>query len=158
VQSMDIPANALDGKLIRTAQEAARRTFSPEFINRLDKLVVFRPLRAAELEQILEIELGFVQQRILDTLKGQCLLRVTPSARAYLLSEGTDMKSGARHLKRVIERNIVHPLANLLATGQLELGDMLCVDWDEREQRLAFEKEGAGIVSPPKAASAAAGA
>jgi hypothetical protein len=76
------------------------------------------------------------------------LFRVTPSARAFLLREGTDLKYGARHLKRAIEGNIVCALSNLLATSQVGPGDMLCIDWDEHEQRLVFEKEGKGAVLP----------
>ena len=148
VQPGHKPAEVLDGKVERTAQEAARRKFSPEFMNRLDKVVVFHPLRAGQLEQILEIELDMVQRRLLDTARGQFLFRVAPAAKAFLLREGTDLKYGARHLKRAIERHIVYPLANLLATEQVRLGDMLCVDWDEREQRLIFEKEGEGAVLP----------
>src|SRR5580704_2395838 len=148
VQPGHKPAEVLDGKVERTAQEAARRKFSPEFMNRLDKIVVFHPLRAGQLEQILEIELDIVQRRLLDTARGQFLFRVAPAAKAFLLREGTDLKYGARHLKRAIERHIVYPLANLLATEQVRLGDMLCVDWDEREQRLIFEKEGEGAVLP----------
>ena len=159
VQPPDKPADTLDVKVTRTAQEAARRKFSPEFMNRLDKVVVFHPLRPVQLEQILEIELSMVQRRVLDTAKGQFLFRVTPAARNFLLREGTDLKYGARHLKRAIERHIVYPLANLLATSQVHLGDLLCIDWDEREQRLVFEKEGEGAVlpvAPPAAAAAAA--
>jgi ATP-dependent Clp protease ATP-binding subunit ClpB len=159
VQPPDKPADTLDVKVTRTAQEAARRKFSPEFMNRLDKVVVFHPLRPVQLEQILEIELSMVQRRVLDTAKGQFLFRVTPAARNFLLREGTDLKYGARHLKRAIERNIVYPLANLLATSQVHLGDLLCIDWDERDQRLVFEKEGEGAVlpvAPPAAAAAAA--
>jgi len=159
VQPPDKPADTLDVKVTRTAQEAARRKFSPEFMNRLDKVVVFHPLRPVQLEQILEIELSMVQRRVLDTAKGQFLFRVTPAARNFLLREGTDLKYGARHLKRAIERNIVYPLANLLATSQVHLGDLLCIDWDEREQRLVFEKEGEGAVlpvAPPAAAASAA--
>jgi len=73
---------------------------------------------------------------------------VTPEAREYLLREGTDLKYGARHLKRAIERHIVYPLANLLATEQVRLGDMLCIDWDLSEERLVFHKEGEGAVLP----------
>ncbi len=148
VQPGNKPTENLDGKVERTAQEAARRKFSPEFMNRLDKVVVFHPLRAVQLEQILEIELEMVQKRLLDTARGQFLFRVAPAAKSFLLREGTDLKYGARHLKRAIERHIVYPLANLLATEQVRLGDMLCVDWDEREQRLLFEKEGEGAVLP----------
>ena len=148
VQPKDKPTEGLDGKVQRTAQEAARRKFSPEFMNRLDKVVVFHPLHHVQLEQILDIELEMVQRRVLDTAKGQFLFRVTPEARAFLLREGTDLKYGARHLKRAIERNIVYPLANLLATNQVRFGDILCIDWDEERQELIFEKEGEGAVLP----------
>jgi ATP-dependent Clp protease ATP-binding subunit ClpB len=140
------PDDVLDGKVERTALGAARRRFSPEFMNRLDKVVVFQSLRPTHLEQILEIELVMVQKRVMDTAREKFLFRVTPAARAFLLCEGTDLKYGARHLKRAIERHIVYPLANLLSTGQVRLGDMLCIDWDEREQRLLFEKEGESAV------------
>jgi ATP-dependent Clp protease ATP-binding subunit ClpA len=156
VQPSDKPADALDGKVERTAQEAARRKFSPEFMNRLDKVVVFHPLRQNQLEQILDIELGMVQRRVLDTARGQFLFRVAPAARAFLLREGTDMKYGARHLKRAIERHIVYPLANLLATEQVHLGDVLCIDWDESRQMLLFEREGEGAVLPVAVPAAAA--
>ena len=92
--------------------------------------------------------------------RGQFLFRVTVAARQYLLQEGTDLKYGARHLKRAIERNVVYPLANLLATEQVRLGDMLCIDWDTSEERLVFQKEGEGVVVPmaapqPQVAAAA---
>jgi len=101
--------------------EAARRKFSPEFMNRLDKVVVFHPLRREQLEKVLEIELGQVQQRVLETAKGQFLFRVTDKGRDFLLEEGTDQRYGARHLKRAIERHVVYPLANLLATSRFTL-------------------------------------
>ena len=156
VQPEDKQEDRLDVKVERTAQEAAKRKFSPEFMNRLDKVVVFHPLRQEQLEQILEIELGMVQQRVLDTARGQFLFRVTPGARSFLLKEGTDMKYGARHLKRSIEKYLVYPLANLLATDQVRLGDMIVVDWDEHEERLTFDKEGEGAVVPAAAKSARA--
>src|SRR5450755_2274438 len=73
VQPGDKPANGLNEKIERTAVEAARRKFSPEFMNRLDKIVVFHPLRRTQLEQVLEIELEHVQKRVLQTAKGQFL-------------------------------------------------------------------------------------
>src|SRR3989441_11356786 len=114
VQQADKGEDKLDSKVERTATEAAKRKFSPEFMNRLDKVVVFHPLRPEQLEEILEIELGMVQQRVLERAQGQFLFRVTPQARAYLLREGTDLKYGARHLKRAIERHIVYPLSIFL--------------------------------------------
>ena len=136
----------LDAKVERTAAEAAKRKFAPEFMNRIDKVVVFHPLRTEQLEQILEIELGMVQQRVLETAKGRFLFRVTPAARGFLLKEGTDLKYGARHLKRSIERHLVYPLASLLATDQVAIGDVLCIDWHEDQSRLVFIKEEEGAL------------
>src|SRR6266849_4447232 len=130
VQPKDIPEAGLDLKVERTAVEAARRTFSPEFMNRLDKIVVFHPLNREQLAEVLEIELGHVQQRVLETPNAQFLFRVTDAGREFLLHEGTDQRYGARHLKRAIERQVVFPMANLLATGQVKAGEMLCIDWD----------------------------
>jgi ATP-dependent Clp protease ATP-binding subunit ClpB len=143
----------LDEKVERTAAEAAKRKFAPEFMNRIDKVVVFHPLRSEQLEQILEIELGMVQQRVLETAKGRFLFRVTPAAREFLLGEGTDLKYGARHLKRAIERHIVYPLASLLATEQVCLGDVISIDWDGRAAHLSFQKEKESAVAPAAAKS-----
>src|ERR1700691_1736254 len=74
-------------KVEKSATEAAKRKFAPEFMNRIDKIVVFHPLRSEQLEQILEIELGMVQQRVLETAKGRFLFRVTSAAREFLLRE-----------------------------------------------------------------------
>jgi ATP-dependent Clp protease ATP-binding subunit ClpB len=147
-QPKDKSEDRLDHKVERTAQEAAKKKFSPEFMNRLDKVVVFHPLRHEQLEQILEIELEMVQQRVLDTRRGQFLFRVTSAARRFLLQEGTDIKYGARHLKRAIEKFVVYPLASLLATEQIWFGDILVIDWDEEDEGISFHREGRGAVIP----------
>ena len=99
-----------------------------------------------------------VQQRVLDTGRGQFLFRVAPAAKRFLLQEGTDIKYGARHLKRAIEKFVVYPLANLLATEQIWFGDRLLIDWDEEGQCVAFHREGKGAVipAPPRRAARAA--
>ncbi len=150
VQPGEKPAADLDQKVERTAVEAARRKFSPEFMNRLDKVVVFHPLKREQLEEVLEIELGQVQQRVLETAKGQFLFRVTSAGRDFLLQEGTDQRYGARHLKRAIERHVVYPLANLLATEQVHLGDLVCIDWNKKEDRLTFTREGENLAVPAR--------
>ena len=165
VKADDKPKANLDEKVERTAVEAARRKFSPEFMNRLDKVVVFHPLHRAQLEQVLDIELAMVQQRVLETAKGQFLFRVTESAREFLLQEGTDQRYGARHLKRAIERHVVFPMANLLATEQVHCGDLICIDWNRPENRLNFVREGENLtmpvrrteVAPPQRSSQARG-
>jgi ATP-dependent Clp protease ATP-binding subunit ClpB len=148
IQAGDKPVAGLDQKVERTATEAARRKFSPEFMNRLDKVVVFHPLHRTQLEEVLEIELGMVQRRVLETAKGQFLFRVTGQGREFLLQEGTDQRYGARHLKRAIERHLVYPLASLLATDQVHLGDLICVDWDDKDGYLTFAREGQDAVLP----------
>jgi ATP-dependent Clp protease ATP-binding subunit ClpB len=159
VQPKDKPVTGLEKKVERTAMEAARRKFSPEFMNRLDKIVVFHPLQREQLEEVLQIELGNVQRRVLETAKGQFLFRVTGAGRDFLLKEGTDQRYGARHLKRAIERHVVYPLANLLATEQVQLGDLVRIDWDGEHNLLTFVREGEGALvnnAPPQLARPAA--
>jgi ATP-dependent Clp protease ATP-binding subunit ClpA len=147
-QKAEAVDNSLDEKVTRTAQEAARRKFSPEFMNRIDKVVVFKTLRPEHLEQILEIELGMVQQRILQaTGNSQFVFSCTAPVKRFLLQEGTDPKYGARHLKRAIERFIVFPLANLVATGQVKLGDFVRIDLNA-EGKQVFVKEAEGALVP----------
>jgi len=136
----------LNGKMARTGVEAARRKFTPEFLNRIDKTVVFRPLGQTELRQILTIELNAVQQRVFNSANGApFVFTVTEPARDYLLQQGTDLKYGARHLKRAIERNLVNPLSNLMATGQIHGGDLIRVGYDEEPPRLTFFMEAEDI-------------
>ena len=138
----------LDEKIERTAVEAARRKFTPEFMNRIDKVVVFKTLRSEHLQQILEIELGMVQQRILmAAAANQFVFNCTPKVKNFLLHEGTDPKYGARHLKRAIERHLVFPMANLVATGQVRLGDFLRVDL-AGDGKLSFVKEAENAMVP----------
>jgi ATP-dependent Clp protease ATP-binding subunit ClpB len=108
---------------------------------------VFKTLKPEHLEQILEIELGMVQQRILQaTGNAQFVFSCTPKVKKFLLEEGTDNKYGARHLKRAIEKNVVFPLANLVATGQLKLGDFVRID--SHDGKLSFIKEAEGALVP----------
>ena len=138
----------IDDKITRTAQEAARRKFSPEFMNRIDKVVVFKMLRPEQLERILEIELGMVQQRILQSAgNNQFVFSCTAKVKEFLMEVGSDAKYGARHLKRAIEQNIVFPLANLVATAQVKLGDLVRIDMSD-DQRLVFVKEAEGAMVP----------
>lgn len=152
IKSDDKPKTDLDEKVERTAVEAARRKFSPEFMNRLDKVVVFHPLQRTQLEQVLDIELTMVQQRVLETAKGQFLFRVTEPGRDFLLREGTDQRYGARHLKRAIERHVVYPMANLLATEQVHSGDLICIDWRNDDDKLNFVREGENVAMPVRRA------
>jgi ATP-dependent Clp protease ATP-binding subunit ClpA len=126
--------------------EAARRKFTPEFMNRLDKVVTFSPLGVEQLRQILDIELDGVQQRIFNVSAQRAFgFTATGSAKEFLLHEGTDTRYGARHLKRAIERLIVQPLSNLIATSQVRAGDWIRIDHDENCSGMAFLKEAEGL-------------
>ena len=135
----------LETKIANAGVEAARRRFTPEFINRLDNITVFKPLGDTELRKILDIELRIVQRRILAAGGNPFMLTCSSPARDFLLSEGTDMRYGARHLNRAIERHLVQPLSNLMATDQICSGDSLRVDYDVPSGCMVFVKDGQGI-------------
>jgi ATP-dependent Clp protease ATP-binding subunit ClpA len=141
----------LAGKITQAGTEAARRRFTPEFMNRIDKTVVFHPLGDAELREILDIELAALQRRIWDAShNAPFAFSVTDGAKAYLLREGTDVRYGARHLRRAIDRAVVRPMSNLIATQQIHGGDLLRVDYDPDRKLLAFYRDAAGtLVTPP---------
>ena len=144
VPSFDDPNSngALSARISRTGVEAARRKFTPEFINRLDNIVVFKSLGREELRRIVDIELEMVQQRIQTAAASRpFLVNVTDSAKEFLLMEGTDLRYGARHLKRAIERLLVQPLSNLMASGQIHRGDCIRVSHDDGSAALLFGRE-----------------
>jgi ATP-dependent Clp protease ATP-binding subunit ClpA len=134
------------GKLARTGLEAARKKFTPEFMNRIDKVVIFQPLGSEQLKKVLDIELNLVQQRIFNTSSDRAFVfTLSDSSKDFLLEEGTDMKYGARHLKRAIERLLVQPMSNLIATDQVRGGDWIRVDFDNSARALCFAKEAEGL-------------
>ena len=130
-------------RIVKSSVDAARRKFTPEFWNRLDKVVVFRPLAQEQLRQILDIELFFVQQRIMQASGGErtFVFSLSDAAKAMLLEQGTDSQYGARHLKRAIERLLVQPLSNLIASQQVRAGDWLQVDVASGDEALRFQRE-----------------
>ncbi len=143
--SGEVDAN-LSAKLARSGLEAARRKFTPEFMNRLDKVVTFQPLGTNELKKILDIELNLVQQRIFNTSADRAFVfTLSDESKGYLLDQGTDLKYGARHLKRAIERLLVQPMSNLIATDQVRGGDWIRVDFDGGAKTLSFAREAEGL-------------
>ncbi|HXM50521.1 MAG TPA: AAA family ATPase [Pyrinomonadaceae bacterium] len=140
------PDSEVDQKIYRTAVEAARRKFSPEFMNRIDKVVVFRSLKEHHLRAILDLELQSVQDRIMMSAGTKFVFQCSDAAKDMLLQEGIDYKYGARHLKRAIERFLVYPLSNLVATGQIGLGDLVQVDLGTVAGKLTFSKKSGGAL------------
>jgi len=148
----------VDQKIYRTAVEAARRKFSPEFMNRIDKVVVFRSLKEHHLRQILDLELQAVQDRIMQSAGTKFVFQCSETAKDILMKEGLDYKYGARHLKRAVERFLVYPLSNLVATGQIGLGDLVHVDVDGVRNKLVFSKSSGGALIHEMTQGASAGA
>ncbi|MCS7051336.1 MAG: AAA family ATPase, partial [Thermomicrobium sp.] len=108
---------------------AVRSHFRPEFLNRIDEIIMFRPLTREQLAQIVDIQLRQVRQR----LKQRTItLQVTPRAKEWLAERGYDPVYGARPLKRVIQRELLDRLANQLLRGEIREGDTVIVDVDER--------------------------
>ena len=135
-------APTLAAKVSRSGIQAARRKFTPEFLNRLDKIVVFKALCNEELNRIIDIKLERVQQRVQTASAGNLfLINVTSSARKFLLIEGIDLRYGARPLKRAIERLLVHPLSNLMASGQIQHHDRIRVTHNAESPSLTFFRE-----------------
>ncbi len=139
--------DAVDQKIYRTALGVARKKFTPEFMNRIDKVVVFRTLSRAHLREIVDLELDGVRERVLMSQPGrQFILHCTDRVKEFLVDEGTDRRYGARHLKRAIERYLVFPLSNLIATEQIGLGDVVWADMDVETGKLRFTSERAAAV------------
>jgi ATP-dependent Clp protease ATP-binding subunit ClpB len=135
-------SDELGDQMSRVGVAAARRKFTPEFINRLDKIVVFKPLGDAELRKILGIELAMFQHRLQTAAADTPFtVNIGKSAQQLLLSEGTDSRYGARPLKRAIECLLVQPLSNLMASGQIGRGDRIRVTHREGSPSLVFFRE-----------------
>ncbi|MGN0287981.1 MAG: ATP-dependent chaperone ClpB [Atopobiaceae bacterium] len=109
----------------RKVNEALRKTFKPEFLNRIDDVVVFHPLGLDDIEKIVDIQLGDVRKRL---GKERIKLELTGEAVSSLAIDGLDPVYGARPLKRLIQRQVVDKVANLIIDGKLHEGDTVQVD------------------------------
>lgn len=134
------PDTALASKVEKAVLEAAKRKFSPEFLNRLDRVILCHPLDRNQITSVLDLEIQEIVTRI--DRRRQCGLQllVSDAARDFLVSEGYDPNCGARYLKRAIERRLVQPLSSLLATRQVADGDELLIDLSEDATQLEFRR------------------
>jgi ATP-dependent Clp protease ATP-binding subunit ClpB len=124
----------------RRVTEAMRQHFRPEFLNRVDDTVIFHPLDAETLKRIVEIQLGLVRKRLSDR---KIELELTEGAKELLAEEGFDLVYGARPLKRVIQRDVLNPLASKILSGDVKEGSRVIVDRDSRQ--LIFRAETIGV-------------
>ncbi|MBC7121593.1 MAG: AAA family ATPase, partial [Candidatus Methanosuratus sp.] len=112
-------------KVCERIREAVRHTFRPEFLNRIDEMVIFKPLGKAELLKIVDLMLKEVEKRLSE--QGVHIV-VSQAARELLLTEGFDPKFGARPLRRTVQRMVEDRLADELLEGTIKLGDVVYVD------------------------------
>ena len=137
----------------RQVNEALRQTFKPEFLNRIDDVVVFHPLGLDETEKIVDIQLKDVRERL---AKERIELEITDGAKQSLAIDGLDPVYGARPLKRLIQRQVVDNVANLIIDGQVREGDTVKVDVDDSERIFAARDDAASERSRQRAAEAVA--
>ncbi|OUP10862.1 ATP-dependent chaperone ClpB [Collinsella sp. An2] len=116
-----------DEAMKREVDEAMRQTFRPEFLNRIDDIVVFHPLGMAQIEKIVDIQLADVRERL---AKERMTLNVTPGAKQMLAVGGLDPVYGARPLKRLIQSEVVDCIAKAIIDGVVREGDQVTVDVD----------------------------
>ncbi len=138
--------------LKETALSAARGVFPFEFLNRIDEILFYSPLEHQHLEEIFEKFLGDIHARAMNQAGIPLLIRVSPTAKALILERGTDLRFGARPLRRAMESEIVDPLSRLIASGQLEAGDV--VDIDKERETLAFYRNRGAVDLGPGAVRA----
>jgi ATP-dependent Clp protease ATP-binding subunit ClpA/CheY-like chemotaxis protein len=132
-------AASLAARLQTVGIDAVRRRFSPEFVNRIDVVVTFRPLDAGALSAILQHHLTELQQHVHARLgAGAFEIAIAPAARALLLERGTSDEYGARELKRVIHRMLTQPVAALVADGDVPPGGRIAVDVAEDGKTLSL--------------------
>jgi len=120
-------------------EESLKRTFRPEFLNRIDEVIIFHVLSREQIQEIVDLQM----KEVADRLKEQGVqVELTPAAREWLAKEGFDPEFGARPLRRTLQRKVESPMSRKLLAGDFKTGDVVIVDVDEKEG-LAFRKKGA---------------
>ena len=121
----------------KQVMEALRSSFRPEFLNRIDDVVIFQPLGLEDIERIVDIQLKDVRSRLANE---RMTLELSEAAKQSLALDGLDPVYGARPLKRLIQRRVVDQVANLIIAGELHEGDTVLVDTDENGNLVAHKK------------------
>ena len=119
-----------EAEMRRRVTEAMRQQFKPEFLNRVDDIIIFHPLDAEMLKQIVTLQVALVQKRLADR---KIEIELTERAKELMAEEGFDMVYGARPLKRVIQRDVLNPLASKILAGEIREGSRVLVDREDRK-------------------------
>jgi len=126
--------------------ELLRQTFRPEFLNRVDDVIIFRPLSSQDIAKIVDLQIKRVERLVAER---KLRLEVTPAAKQLIVAEGYDPVYGARPLKRAIQRLLQNPLAMAVLEGQYTEGDTVRVDRGKDGNHLAFERIPGGAAAEP---------
>jgi ATP-dependent Clp protease ATP-binding subunit ClpB len=134
-----------DEEEMRTrVMDALRSNFRPEFLNRIDEIIIFKPLSRDQIGQIVEIQLDQVNDRLGDR---QMHLEVTSAAREWLAERGFEPAFGARPLKRLIQREVLDQLARLVLSGNLRDGETVVIDADGNDLQFRTERSEVAAVA-----------
>jgi ATP-dependent Clp protease ATP-binding subunit ClpB len=126
--------------------ELLRQTFRPEFLNRVDDVIIFRPLSSQDIAKIVDLQIKRFERLVAER---KLRLEITPAAKQLIVAEGYDPVYGARPLKRAIQRLLQNPLALAVLEGQYGEGDTVRVDRAKEGTRLTFERISAGAAAEP---------
>ncbi len=130
--------NAEDRQAQEKIEKALKSTFRPEFLNRIDEVIMFSPLTIEQMHEIVDLQMKEVRSRLEEHgLK----VELTPEAREWLAKEGYDPSFGARPLKRALQKHVESPLSIALLSGEYTEGDTVLVDLDQEKQELTFRKK-----------------
>src|SRR5271165_3849435 len=136
------PRDGREQRLEAIGAHAVRKTLPPEFVNRIDEIVTYKPLSAEALGAILDAQIHELQNHIERRLEAEAFrLEVSARARKFLLQQGASEEYGARELQRCLQRHLTHPLASLVAAGEIGAGARVRADLDVRRQRIALRSE-----------------
>ena len=122
-------------------ENALKKTFAPEFLNRIDDVIIFEDLKREDIHKIIDIELSYLLKRV-DSLGFQ--IKVTPAAKDYLMEKGWDPNFGARPLKRAIQKYIEDILAEEIIRAKFKKGDVITVDFDEKKKEMKVKSSKPG--------------
>jgi ATP-dependent Clp protease ATP-binding subunit ClpC len=129
----DGPSEEAEEKIER----ALKQTFRPEFLNRIDEIIIFSPLKQSQVELIVDLQMKEVRERLAEH---QLDVELTESARKWLAREGYDPAFGARPLRRALQKHVESPLSTKILEGEFDEGDTVIVDYDESNKAVTFRR------------------
>ncbi len=133
LESDRLPKEAIEERI----KETLRRYFRPEFLNRIDEIIIFNRLTISDIEKIVDIQLSYIKERL---KKKKMDIELTPKAKKFLAQRGFSAEFGARPLKRALQKYLLDKMSKKILEGKIKEGDKVLVDVDEEKEELVFER------------------